>query len=477
MRRKPRSKSRSREKEEKGGEEEEDGQQQSSLSDKKPLPKAGLHTLNKFPKQFILSSREDDALMDLERSLSESDVAGWSEDVSYDAEEQRRLEREMEGFSDLDYMVPDHLEQLLRQEGVSDQAVDNTVMLGRLLNDRAAYLNHMYHIRRRKFLARPSRHSRLPPINKGQRRTRSQEREPEVTPFSNDVEARRDRRQNRQKPWTKTSNVFPTAPQLPGIPTNTPGDNDNTDTSEPEAEPHVPEEVSSLYFRSDIEREKWQTERNEEITSTLPDFVHPRVVLISSNVPRCNSMVKAIRKGDKHIIYIVYDFASWTLPDVLATVRSELDKYSPGCRATSLMLICQGAQGCIYLLRKIVLTPQKLKRVQYQHVREFWAALGTMMSKADPDNTIFHLLGGSLDNAQGRLLLQEIRSAILPSQVQIHTVDEATELGREAIEFYFDFRKFLLWRSKSDSRSLLDYTDITRSWSSLAEAAEDMNLD
>ena len=72
-------------------------------------------------------------------------------------------------------------------------------------------------------------------------------------------------------------------------------------------------------------------------------------------------------------------------------------------------------------------------------------------------------------------LLYEIQKAILPNLVTVTWVNESADDGREAIENYFDFRKLMLWRAKHDSGNSLDYTDITRSWSSLADEADEMD--
>ncbi|XP_076436258.1 NMDA receptor synaptonuclear signaling and neuronal migration factor-like [Babylonia areolata] len=143
--------------------------------------------------------------------------------------------------------------------------------------------------------------------------------------------------------------------------------------------------------------------------------------------------------------------------------------------------MCLGAEGCLYMFHKIVLTPQKMKRVQYQQIREFWRGLGELMSKVDHEDTAVHLLGGQLQNPQGKELLYEIQKAMLPNLVTVHWVGEeeggsGRDGGREVVELYFDFRKFLLWRAKHDSSHGLDYTDITRSWSSLADEADDLDF-
>ncbi|XP_070177004.1 NMDA receptor synaptonuclear signaling and neuronal migration factor-like [Littorina saxatilis] len=186
-------------------------------------------------------------------------------------------------------------------------------------------------------------------------------------------------------------------------------------------------------------------------------------------------MNKAIRRGDNSIIYIVYDFDNCTFLDLLHICRQRLEQHRPGCKAASVLLMCTGAEGCIYMFRKIVLTPQKMRRVQYQDIKMFWRCLGELVSKASSEDSAIHLLGGSLNNTQGKTLLYETQKSLLPNLATVSWVEENTDHGRQVIDLYFDYRKFLLWRAKNDSTHLLDYTDITRSWSSLAEEAEDMD--
>ena len=143
-----------RSKNDKAGDNDEtlEGDDQARLRSKANIPKAHLHTLSEFPKQFILSSRREDeaaSTSDLRRSFSDTDAVDWLNEVTRDPEELQRLEREIESFTDMDYVLPSHLDQLLRQEGVDDKAVDTTVALGKVWHDRAAYLSYIYHIKRR----------------------------------------------------------------------------------------------------------------------------------------------------------------------------------------------------------------------------------------------------------------------------------------------------------------------------------------
>jgi hypothetical protein len=59
--------------------------------------------------------------------------------------------------------------------------------------------------------------------------------------------------------------------------------------------------------------------------------------------------------------------------------------------------------------------------------------------------------------------------------VKVMSVEENSDSGKEILALYFNYRKFLLWRLEDDANSTLDYTDITRSWSSLADEADDMD--
>ncbi|KAL8602152.1 hypothetical protein ACOMHN_007421 [Nucella lapillus] len=449
----------------------------SEAASKAAVPRAGLYMLSEFPKQFVLSCHEEDAIMNLDRSLSDTD-ADWLQETPRDPAELRRLARELESFEDMDYMLPGHLEELLRQEGVDDQVVDSTVAVEKVWHDRALYLNHIYHIRRRKFLARPSRYSSLPPIHRNPLPAKDPPTptpDPSLPPPSHDVDARRERRENRSRPWDMQD--FPTIETPVKLSPKPVAVTRSTEVKVRPKEQEVQEKTRRELelFRTEVDRVRWEAERVEEIASLPSEFIQPRLVFISSKVARCYSMSKAIRRGDNSILYNVYDFDKCNFADILNTAKAQLEAYRSGCKAKSILFMCQGAQGCLYMFHKIVLTPQKMKKVQYQQIKEFWRSLGDLLTKVEPEDTAVHLLGGQLDNAQGKALLYEVQKAMLPSLATVGWVVEDTDEGRETVEQYFDFRKFILWRAKHDSSNSLDYTDITRSWSSLADEAEDMD--
>ena len=71
-----------------------------------PVPRAGLHVLSDFPKQFVLSSRQEEgaiAILDLDRSLSENDAIHWVPRPSRDiCSELRKIAKEVESFEGKD---------------------------------------------------------------------------------------------------------------------------------------------------------------------------------------------------------------------------------------------------------------------------------------------------------------------------------------------------------------------------------------
>ncbi|XP_059155787.1 uncharacterized protein LOC131940898 [Physella acuta] len=95
----------------------------------------------------------------------------------------------------------------------------------------------------------------------------------------------------------------------------------------------------------------------------------PRLVLISSKVPRCQSMARAVIK-DGHVTCLVYDFDRWCFQDILDECQHRLENDFNGCKAQSVLLICKGGPGYLYMLRNFVLTPQKIGQPQYQCVRQ-----------------------------------------------------------------------------------------------------------
>ncbi|XP_046570600.1 uncharacterized protein LOC124278861 [Haliotis rubra] len=228
---------------------------------------------------------------------------------------------------------------------------------------------------------------------------------------------------------------------------------------------------------SEIEKMRWNQEQHEERVHTYghDNFMNPRIVLVSSRLPRCHSMKKAIKK-DKNVTFIVYDFETWSFEDILNAVKSRLDHYHKGCKMHSCLLLCGGGTGFCYLLKNYVMTPQKLQRTDYAPVIEFWSKLGNMISKLRPEEAAINVMGCFLDgDKQGREVLAVIRKAVHPNIVRVDSPSEHMAEGRRALNQYFVYRRFLLWRSSNDEVVVkLGQGDLDRqrTWSELAEDAD-----
>ncbi|XP_041371104.1 NMDA receptor synaptonuclear signaling and neuronal migration factor-like isoform X1 [Gigantopelta aegis] len=241
------------------------------------------------------------------------------------------------------------------------------------------------------------------------------------------------------------------------------------------------EDISKV--ATNIEEMNFRSEQYQERLATYDHkgFIQPRIVLVSSKVPRCNSMKRAIRK-ENNVQFIVYDFDKWSFNDILDAVSDRLNSYHRGCKAHSVLLLCQGGNGYAYLLKNFVLTPQKVKRVDYKPLREFWFDLGALISKIKPEEALIYIVGCVSDvDKQGRDLLNALRKLIYPLRVQIESPQEGTEQGKVALKQYFHYRRFLLWRSFMDGndqnaeldplRSRID-TERIMTWAELAEDAD-----
>ncbi|GFO46019.1 hypothetical protein PoB_007252400, partial [Plakobranchus ocellatus] len=175
---------------------------------------------------------------------------------------------------------------------------------------------------------------------------------------------------------------------------------------------------------TEAEEVKWKSEQRQEMLSVPnPGYVPPRLVLISSHMPWCQSMANAVKKYGR-ILYIVYleDTGRGQLEDTgqdswktlvetanrhwstqlenTGECQTQLDHFSPGSKALSIMLIGQGGPGYFYLLKSFVMTPQKLKRSKYNCMREFWRQLAAMVSKLMPEDACIHLVGTEFDTSE-----------------------------------------------------------------------------
>ncbi|TSK72065.1 NMDA receptor synaptonuclear signaling and neuronal migration factor [Bagarius yarrelli] len=141
----------------------------------------------------------------------------------------------------------------------------------------------------------------------------------------------------------------------------------------------------------------WEEEKEmERLACEGDDFIPPKVMLISSKVPKAEYVPNIIRRDDPSIIPILY-----------------------------------GGPGHLYLLKNKVATFAKVEKEE--DMSQFWKRLSRFMSKVNPEPNQIHIMGCYvLGNPNGE---------------------------KEMIEMYFDFRLYRLWKTRQHSK-LLDYEDL-----------------
>ncbi|KAK6979501.1 NMDA receptor synaptonuclear signaling and neuronal migration factor [Biomphalaria glabrata] len=330
-------------------------------------------------------------------------------------------------FSDKDYVMPSHVRDILLSEGVGSTTVDSWLQNREGRHKRAQAMQHYESLRPR----RESRVRPLPPLHKD-------------TPLVS------------QHTSTRTTSYVPsTEPLVSSVETPDAQTVVKSNTSILEAQNlsgSTPEEVTSQSPQLQQLREpdqKWLTEQNQE-RQLMQGTTRPRLVIISSKVPRCISMTRAVKK-DGHVLFVVYDFETWSFNDIISECQFKLDDYMRGCRAQSILIFCNGGPGYMYLLKHYVLTSQKIFQPQYHRAREFWHCLGQLISKLTPESACIHVIGCQLQGTkQAELLKTCLDQVIEPNRVKIESISEDDADGRTKIGFYFNYRKYLLWRCKSD---------------------------
>ncbi|TKS78046.1 NMDA receptor synaptonuclear signaling and neuronal migration factor [Collichthys lucidus] len=161
----------------------------------------------------------------------------------------------------------------------------------------------------------------------------------------------------------------------------------------------------------------------ERVACEGDDFIPPKIMLISSKVPKAEYVPNIIRRDDPSIIPILY-----------------------------------GGPGHLYLLKNKVATFAKVEKEE--DMIQFWRRLSRLMSKLNPEPNLIHIMGCYvLGSANGEKLIQTLKRLMKPSSVEFKSPLELSAQGKEMIEMYFDFRLFRLWKSRQHSK-LLDYDDL-----------------
>uniref|UniRef100_A0A3Q0RLQ4 NMDA receptor synaptonuclear signaling and neuronal migration factor b n=1 Tax=Amphilophus citrinellus TaxID=61819 RepID=A0A3Q0RLQ4_AMPCI len=203
----------------------------------------------------------------------------------------------------------------------------------------------------------------------------------------------------------------------------------------------------------------WEEEKEmERAACEGDDFIPPKIMLISSKVPKAEYVPNIIRRDDPSIIPILYDHEHATFDDILEEIEKKLTAYRKGCKIWNMLIFCQGGPGHLYLLKNKVATFAKVEKEE--DMIQFWRRLSRLMSKLNPEPNLIHIMGCYvLGSANGEKLIQTLKRLMRPTSVEFKSPLELSAQGKEMIEMYFDFRLFRLWKSRQHSK-LLDYDDL-----------------
>ncbi|ELR46947.1 Nasal embryonic luteinizing hormone-releasing hormone factor, partial [Bos mutus] len=215
----------------------------------------------------------------------------------------------------------------------------------------------------------------------------------------------------------------------------------------------------------------WETEKGlEAVACDTEGFVPPKVMLISSKVPKAEYIPTIIRRDDPAIIPILYDHEHATFEDILEEIEKKLNIYHKGAKIWKMLIFCQGGPGHLYLLKNKVATFAKVEKEE--DMIHFWKRLSRLMSKVNPEPNVIHVMGCYvLGNPNGEKLFQNLRTLMTPYRVIFESPLELSAQGgaepalappasgKQMIETYFDFRLYRLWKSRQHSK-LLDFEDV-----------------
>uniref|UniRef100_A0A4W4GIH4 NMDA receptor synaptonuclear signaling and neuronal migration factor a n=1 Tax=Electrophorus electricus TaxID=8005 RepID=A0A4W4GIH4_ELEEL len=193
----------------------------------------------------------------------------------------------------------------------------------------------------------------------------------------------------------------------------------------------------------------WEEEREVERQACEgDDFIPPKVMLISSKVPKAEYVPNIIRRDDPSIIPILY----------VKEIEKRLTSYRRGSKIWRMLIFCQGGPGHLYLLKNKVATFAKVEKEE--GMSQFWKKLSRFMSKVNPEPNVIHIMGCYvLGNPNGEKLFQKLKNLMRPYSITFESPLELSAQGKEMIETYFDFRLYRLWKTRQHSK-LLDYEDL-----------------
>uniref|UniRef100_A0A1A8EK31 NMDA receptor synaptonuclear signaling and neuronal migration factor a n=1 Tax=Nothobranchius korthausae TaxID=1143690 RepID=A0A1A8EK31_9TELE len=202
----------------------------------------------------------------------------------------------------------------------------------------------------------------------------------------------------------------------------------------------------------------WEEEKEmERLACEGDDFIPPKIMLISSKVPKAEYVPNIIRRDDPSIIPILYDHEHATFDDILEEIEKKLTAYRRGSKFWRMLIFCQGGPGHLYLLKNKVATFAKVEKEE--DMSQFWRRLSRFMSKINPEPNVIHIMGCYvLGNPNGEKLFQKLKNLMRPYSVEFESPLELSAQGKEMIEMFFDFRLYRLWKTRQHSK-LLDYED------------------
>ncbi|XP_074187555.1 NMDA receptor synaptonuclear signaling and neuronal migration factor isoform X9 [Rhinolophus sinicus] len=172
----------------------------------------------------------------------------------------------------------------------------------------------------------------------------------------------------------------------------------------------------------------WETEKGlEAVACDTEGFVPPKVMLISSKVPKAEYIPTIIRRDDPSIIPILYDHEHATFEDILEEIEKKLNIYHKGAKIWKMLIFCQGGPGHLYLLKNKVATFAKVEKEE--DMIHFWKRLSRLMSKMNPEPNVIHIMGCYiLGNPNGEKLFQNLRTLMTPYRV---TFESPLELSAQ----------------------------------------------
>ncbi|XP_043914677.1 NMDA receptor synaptonuclear signaling and neuronal migration factor isoform X2 [Protopterus annectens] len=185
----------------------------------------------------------------------------------------------------------------------------------------------------------------------------------------------------------------------------------------------------------DFDDLNWEAEKElEALACEGDDFVPPKIMLISSKVPRAEYIPTIIRRDDPSIIPILYDHEHATFDDILEEIEKKLNNYRKGCKIWKMLIFCQGGPGHLYLLKNKVATFAKVEKEE--DLIMFWRRLSRLMSNINPEPNVIHIMGCYiLGNPNGEKLFQNLKALMNPYRISFESPLELSaqvqwQLGR-----------------------------------------------